>query len=190
MVTFLDDLSEAGLQNVLRYLSSFPSRPDWVSHVGINDAMTSLHPSSAFIDSAREAFTRLSTSDTKRTQRAIFCFRTSHAGLWNGSLLLGNDWSIVVLTVRCTFCFPPKFRRCCVFCPSAVPCASSTSQGSPPQANALFLYLAVPEAICTSFPSMARHGQHVEKYGSGLRKFVLSSRLNNLQGVCVRSVRP
>lgn len=56
--SYLDDLPEDGLRNLLRRLSLAPSAPFWLSLVKPKDLLTSVHPSSRLSTVARDHFKR------------------------------------------------------------------------------------------------------------------------------------
>lgn len=60
--TFLHELPESALQNLLRFLSSKPSGPNWVSFVNLEDALAAVYPASPLREDARTLFNRLSAN--------------------------------------------------------------------------------------------------------------------------------
>lgn len=62
MCSRLHELPESALQNVLRHLSSKPSRINWAGFVPFEDALTVVHPLSILREVALSLFTRLSVT--------------------------------------------------------------------------------------------------------------------------------
>lgn len=53
------ELPESAAANVVRHLSSTPSRFNWVTSVQFGDALMAVHPSSGIRDPVRQCFTRV-----------------------------------------------------------------------------------------------------------------------------------
>lgn len=63
----LHELTESALHNVLRHLSSKPSKLDWVSFVQIQDALMAVHPSIPLRDAMLESLTRLVVEESRES---------------------------------------------------------------------------------------------------------------------------
>lgn len=59
--TRLADLTEAALHNITRHLSSRPKDASWTEFVSVEDALTSLHPSSPLSSLARSSFSEVNS---------------------------------------------------------------------------------------------------------------------------------
>lgn len=59
--TFLHELPEPALQNVVQHLSSKPGRANWPHFVDMDDALKAVHPSNPLRGVAQDVFTYLNT---------------------------------------------------------------------------------------------------------------------------------